>query len=107
MREKEEEEEEQKEEGGEGECRKTEQESKDGRKVDGRWRIDSLHLGSNCLAPPGSGCEGSINFCTSAVGRCPVTFAPRSLSLCVNAKKSRTGAVADRGNRCSPGMDGK
>lgn len=40
---------------GEREKEKTKQESEDGRKVDERWRIDSpLHLGSNCLAPPGS-----------------------------------------------------
>jgi len=39
---------------GGDECWKIERRSKDGRKVDGRWRIDSLHLSSNCLAPAGS-----------------------------------------------------
>lgn len=47
------EEEEEKEAGGD-QCWKIERGSKDGRKVDGRWRIDSLHLGSNCFAPAGS-----------------------------------------------------
>jgi len=45
--------EEEEEDEAERECWKTERGSKDGRKIDGRWRIDSLHFGSICLAPAG------------------------------------------------------